>query len=81
MSGGWQSFDYYLPEDMPEAEAVSELRRRILIAAAERGDFVGNFQSRCRGRHSDGWQRWTAAYLAGPPRIGKLNHDMRVSNS
>ncbi len=37
----WQTFEFYLPSSMPKAAVAVELRERVLIVAADRGDFVG----------------------------------------
>ncbi len=68
----WRTFEFYLPSALSPAEATSELRRRVLIAAADGGEFVRQFRIADRERHATGWIRWTAAYLPGPPRIGRF---------
>lgn len=73
---GWQFFDFYLPGEMPRHEAVQELRQRILTVANDRGDFVGGFRIDRREAYTEGWDRWTAGYLPGPPRIGRFQRHM-----
>ncbi len=81
MSGDWQCFDFYLLDDMPRAQVIAELRRRIVLAASDGGEFVGRFHILGSETRSDGWRRWTAAYLAGPPRITRINDEMKVNSS
>jgi hypothetical protein len=72
----WKFFDFFLPSWMPKPEVGKELRHRVLMAAADSGDFVGGFRIGHHESYSDGWDRWTAGYLPGPPRIGRFQREM-----
>ena len=71
MSGIWRSCDIYLAAGMARSDTGAELRHRVLLMAADSGEFVQSFRIVERHPQRDGWIRWTVSYLTGPPRIGR----------
>ena len=69
MSEIWKSVDIFLPSDMSEAAVRATLRDEIICTATDSGDFVGRIRIAQGVSNTDGWRRWTASYLAGPPGV------------
>jgi len=63
----WKPIDLILPETLSPRQVQDQIHAQIRINATESGDFVHQIQVGVGQAHSDGWTRWTASYLTGPP--------------
>ncbi|MBB3605978.1 hypothetical protein FHT40_005667 [Mycolicibacterium sp. BK556] len=69
MSEVWKFVDMFLPSDLSEAQVRTALRDGIIRTAIDSGEFVSQYRV-CTGvNHSEGWRKWTASYLPGPPGV------------
>jgi hypothetical protein len=69
MHDGWRTVDVFLPGHLEASEVKQEIRNRVLRAAAEGGEFVQRIRFGSEARHADGWRKWHASYLPGPPGV------------
>ncbi|MEB3030103.1 hypothetical protein [[Mycobacterium] nativiensis] len=56
-----------LPVDLTAEQVIDRINTQIRLNAADAGDFVQRTRIDSLEHHSDGWCRWLAAYLPGPP--------------
>jgi hypothetical protein len=63
----WKSVEVILPERLSVREAHSRIAAHIRINACDAGEFVQQLRIAPQGPHSEGWTKWTASYLPGPP--------------
>ena len=52
---------------MSKDDVRDALRDEIICTAADGGDFVRRIRIGGGVDHTDGWRKWEASYLAGPP--------------
>ena len=69
MSEIWKSFEFFLPTNLSRRYVRIALRERIVQTAHEGGEFVRRFRVGASEAHDDGWRKWTASYLPGPPGV------------
>jgi hypothetical protein len=69
MSEIWKFVEMFLPSDMPKDEVRSALRDGIIRTATDGGEFVRRYRIGGSVDHTDGWRKWTACYLPGPPGV------------
>ncbi|MGI9126344.1 MAG: hypothetical protein ACR2JM_16600 [Mycobacterium sp.] len=70
---GWRELELYLPSHLSAAQVTEQVRAAVINTAADGGDFVCDISIGESRRHSDGWVRWKASYLAGPPGLGRIH--------
>jgi hypothetical protein len=69
MLGAWRSVELFLPGNLSRDEVRAELRTRLLRAASDCGEFVHGIRIEGSVSHTDGWRKWSAAYMSGPPGL------------
>jgi hypothetical protein len=67
VADGWKPIEMLLPMALSPREVLHRLYEQVRLNATEAGDFVHEIRVDVGHPPSDGWQRWTAAYLPGPP--------------
>jgi hypothetical protein len=63
----WKSVDIILPARLSAREARDHIEAQIRINACDAGEFVQQFRIEAHEPRSQGWTKWTASYLPGPP--------------
>ena len=63
----WKRFEIDLPASLSEREIVNQVNSYLRIVASEAGDFVAHIRIEGYNTASQGWRRWSSAYLPGPP--------------
>ena len=63
----WKSFEVVLASDLAAEQVIDRITSQIRLIAADAGDFVQCVRIDSGQHRSDGWCRWSAAYLPGPP--------------
>jgi hypothetical protein len=56
-----------LPASHSPREVLDHIHAQIRIIASDAGEFVKQVQIGIGHPHSDGWRKWSASYLPGPP--------------
>lgn len=69
MSDIWKSVEIFLPSDMSTDDVRDTLLDEIICTATDAGDFVHRLRVGGSVAHTDGWRKWTASYLPGPPGV------------
>ena len=59
--------EVFVPADLTEPETRRYLHAQIQEIANEGGDFVAEVRLGTKGSEVDGWCKWSAEYLPGPP--------------
>ncbi len=67
MPDHWKHVHAILPETLSSEQVVARLSAQIRINASEAGEFVEKIRIDAGKPHSDGFRRWSASYLLGPP--------------
>lgn len=65
----WKSVEVFLRDGLSREEVRRNLYDQVLSAAADSGEFVRQIRIGRSVRHSDGWRKWEATYLPGPPGL------------
>ncbi|EHB59020.1 hypothetical protein MycrhDRAFT_1456 [Mycolicibacterium rhodesiae JS60] len=73
MSDIWKSVEIFLPSDMSKDAVRDTLLDEIICTATDAGDFVHRLRIGGSVPHADGWRKWTASYLPGPPGVFRCN--------
>jgi hypothetical protein len=63
----WKSVEVFLPSNMSNDDVRDTLRDEIICTATDAGDFIRRLRIGESVAHTDGWRKWTASYLPGPP--------------
>jgi hypothetical protein len=63
----WKTVELILPDSLDAAEVLRHAHALIRITATEAGEFVQEIRVGVGVPHHDGWRKWTASYLTGPP--------------
>lgn len=69
MSQAWRSIEIFLPDTMSMVDVKTTVRGEILCTATDSGEFVRRIRLGDSTDHTDGWRKWTASYLTGPPGV------------
>ncbi len=69
MSDIWKSVEIFLPSDMSKEDVRDTLLDEVICTATDAGDFVHRLRVSGSVAHTDGWRKWTASYLPGPPGV------------
>ncbi len=65
----WKSVELFLRDGLSREEVRAMIHEHIVYVAAEAGEFVRRIRIGRSVRHPDGWRKWDAAYLPGPPGL------------
>lgn len=65
----WKSIDLMLPDSLSPADVLAQVRAQIRIVASEAGEFVEQIRIGTGVAHPEGYMKWTASYLIGPPGV------------
>jgi hypothetical protein len=71
----WKPIEIIVPAKLSPRQVLDSIYAQIRINAADAGDFVQQIQVGVGEPYSDGWSRWTASYLPGPPAIFPQHRD------
>lgn len=63
----WKSVELTLPDTLSPADVLAHAHAQIRIVASEAGEFVQQIRISVGVAHPDGYKKWTASYLTGPP--------------
>lgn len=69
MSQSWRSIEIFLPAGLSMDDVKKRVRGDILCTANECGEFVRRIRLGTSTEHADGWRKWSASYLPGPPGL------------
>jgi hypothetical protein len=67
MQNCWKPIEVIVPARLTPSQVLDYIQAQIRIEATEAGDFVQQIQVGVGQAHSEGWWKWTACYLPGPP--------------
>jgi hypothetical protein len=67
MSDLWRSIDLFLADTLSALEVDDEIRSGVVRFASSGGEFVRRIRVVGHVEHSEGWRKWSVAYLVGPP--------------
>ncbi len=67
MQDNWRYVQAILPASLTTQQVIDRVTSRIRLNASEAGEFVLRIHIDAGEAHPDGWRRWSAAYLPGPP--------------
>ena len=65
----WKSVELFLRDGLSREEVRASIHDHVLCAATEGGEFVRRIRIGRSVPHADGWRKWDAAYLPGPPGL------------
>ena len=63
----WKPVEVIIPETLSAREVLDYIHAQIRINASPAGDFVQQISVGVGQRHFEGWRKWSASYLPGPP--------------
>jgi hypothetical protein len=63
----WKAVEVIVPATLTPKEVSEYIHAQIRINATEAGEFVQQVRVGVGQPHSNGWRKWTASYLPGPP--------------
>jgi hypothetical protein len=67
MQNCWKPIEVIVPARLTASQVLNHIQAQIRISATEAGEFVQQIQLGVGQPHGDGWWKWTASYLPGPP--------------
>jgi hypothetical protein len=66
---GWKKIQLFVPSRLSSSEVRDDVQSAICVNASEAGEFVTQIRIDAGVPHSEGWRRWSAYYLTGPPGL------------
>lgn len=67
MQHRWKALEVIVPATLTPKEVSDYIHAQIRINATEAGEFVQQIRLGVGQAESNGWRKWTASYLPGPP--------------
>ncbi len=74
MQNCWKPIEVIVPARLTAGQVLDYIQAQMRINATEAGDFVQQIQLGVGQPHSEGWLKWTASYLPGPPAAFPEDH-------
>ena len=63
----WKTVHLFVPSDRTPSEVLIYLQEQINVIAHEAGEFVRQIRIGDGVDQVNGWHKWSASYLPGPP--------------
>lgn len=63
----WKPIEIILPAKLSDQQVRDQIAAQLRVDATAAGEFVQQIQIVVGQHYSDGWLKWTASYLTGPP--------------
>ena len=67
MKPQWKPVEIIVPEGLSPRQVLDSIHAQIRINATEAGEFVQRIRVGAGEPYSEGFSKWTASYLPGPP--------------